>query len=253
MALLPSIQPARVPVRINFDFFFDRAGVAANLSKKKRDGLNRAGFAIMQIARRSIKKMGMARPKLKVQEQYAGASLGQMLTFGDNMVSKKQKNQIRKRLFEIRFKPPSRAGTPPHTHGGQLRKSVTFAYDPGSESVVVGGFMPGIDRIVSLHEYGGMQRMQAWAFIPQQPWKYTGIIGWWAEGREPRLARGRWEMLGRQQGEDRRGGGMLGRWQKNFRYPARPYMRPALVEGIRRGRIPKEFGRSVRLTGMPGG
>lgn len=253
MALLNSIQPSAVPVRINFDFFFDKAGVASEISKIKRAGLYRSGSVVMQIARRSIKKMGMAAPKLKVQEQYAGASLGQLLTFGDNMVSKRQKNQIRKRLFEIRFRPPSPAGTPPHTHLGTLRNAITYAYDKSRESVVVGGFMPGIPRIVSLHEFGGIQKMQAWAWIPRNNGRgYTGIIGWWAVGREPYRRRDRWYMLGSQMGEDRRGGSVGGRWTKNFRYPARPYMNPALMEGIRRGRIPKAFGSNVRMTGSPG-
>jgi hypothetical protein len=42
-------------------------------------------------------------------------------------------------------------------------------------------------------------------------------------------------------------------WIRDFTYPKRPYMAPALKEGIKRGRIPKGFGNSVTMTGMPGG
>lgn len=242
MALLTSIRPAEVPVRISFDFFFDRAGVAAGISAKKRVGLYRAGSVTMQIARRSIKKMGMAAPKLKVMTQNPKRSL-RSLAADLAMTGKRRDYRLAEKLlqrsFEIRFKPPSRAGTPPNTHGGQLRKSITFAYDPRNESVVIGGFMRDIPRIVSLHEFGGKQRMQAWVWISDDSRKYSGIIGWWAVGRKPHLRPNRWMPMGP-------------RWQEDFDYPARPYMRPALIEGIRRGRIPAEFGKSVSMAGTPG-
>jgi hypothetical protein len=141
-------------------------------------------------------------------------------------------------LQEIRFRPPSRAGTPPHTHTGAFRNAITYAYDPSSESVVIGGFMQGINRIVSLHEFGGSQNMQAWAWIQPSGWRNnSGIIGWFAVGRRPRS--GKWQQMG-------------GQWMRSFDYPARPYMEPAMKEGIRRGRIPKSFGNSVSMSGKPG-
>lgn len=242
MALLPSIQPAAVPVQINFKFFFDRAGVAAHISKKKKMGLWRAGSVVMQIARRSIKKMGMARPKLKVMTQNSGRSLRSLAS--DLAMTGKRRDynlaeKLMQRSFEVRFKPPSKPGTPPHTHGGQLRNSIVYAYDPSSESVVVGGFMRGIPRIVSLHEFGGTQRMQAWAWISSDSRKYSGIIGWWPVGRDPHLRRNRWQPMGP-------------KWQENFQYPARPYMQPALMRGILSGRIPRGFGSGVNMSGMPG-
>lgn len=239
MAILPSITPARVPVKIDFDFFFDKAGVAANLSAVKRKGLNRAGFAVMQIARRSIKKMGMARPKLKVSKENPGRDLRSLAS--DLSLTGKRRDYVTaekllQKAWEIRFKPASRAGDPPHTHTGILRRSITFAYAPNTESVVVGGFMDGIQHIVSLHEHGGQQQMQAWTWISSNSRKYSGIIGWWAVGRQPHRRPNRWQQMGSQ-------------WVRSFQYPARPYMRPALIEGIRRGRIEKSFGTSVGFTG----
>jgi hypothetical protein len=234
MALLPSFTPSKVEVRIDFKFFFDKPGVAAGISKKKKAGLYKAGSVVMQIARRSIKKMGMAKPKLAIMKQHPTLRLGEL----HNMkgVSKRTQQQIRDRLFEIRFRPPSQAGTPPNTHFGQLRNSITYAYDPGSESVVIGGFMQGINRIVSLHEFGGTQAMQAWSWIPDNNGRnYRGLIGWWAVGRKPQLRASRWEMMGPQ-------------WVRTFDYPARPYMEPAMKEGIKRGRIPAGFGSSVRAS-----
>lgn len=233
MALLPSINPVSpsIPTQIKFDFFFDKAGVAAGISKKKRDGLYKAGSVVMQIARRSIKKMGMARPKLAIMRQHPTLRLGQL----HNMkgVSRRNQEKLRERLFEIRFRPPSQPQTPPHTHFGQLRKAITYQYDPARESVVIGGFMDGIPRLVALHEYGGTQQMQAWAWLPDNNGhRYRGIIGWWSVGKKPSKNPGRWQMMGAQ-------------WSRTFPYPDRPYMRPALAKGIASGRIPKSFGTSV--------
>jgi len=239
MALLDSIQAGEVPVKIDFKFFFDKAGVAAGISKKKKAGLYKAGSVVMQIARRSIKKMGMAKPKLKVMTQHPKMPLSVIVdAYGRSSKISRMiiADKIQQRINEIKFRPPSQPGTPPHTHGGQLRNSITYAYSPSTESVVVGGFMQGIPRIVSLHEFGGTQVMRAWAWIPRKTDRLSpGIIGWWPVGKKPRLRSNRWELMGSQ-------------WTRTFDYPARPYMKPALMEGIRRGRIPAGFGNSVRAS-----
>ncbi|NBW16180.1 MAG: hypothetical protein EBR82_50175 [Caulobacteraceae bacterium] len=251
MALLPSIGPAEIPVRVKFSMFFDRAGVAAGISKAKRAGLYKAGSVVMQIARRSIEKKGLAKPKLKVMTQNPDASLGDLLRLQEAMIrsstSKREKMQeerirqkIRDRIFEIKFRPASKAPKPPHTHLGTLRNSIVYGYDSSTESVVVGGFMAGIPRIVSLHEFGGSQKMAPWAWVPDNGGRgYTGIIGWWPVGREPHMHRNRWTPLQKMK-------------PRHFIYPARPYMRPALEKGISSGRIAAAFGNSVTMTGRPG-
>ncbi|NBX74915.1 MAG: hypothetical protein EBQ89_11575 [Alphaproteobacteria bacterium] len=235
MALLPSIQPAQIPVRIQFKYFFDRAGVASSISKVKRDGLYRSGSVVMRITRRLIKKFGMARPKLAVMKQNPTLTLGQLHNLPGT--SKRTQEKIRERIFQIKFRPASVAPNPPHTHLGTLRNSITYAYDSGSESVVIGGFMPGIPRIVSLHEFGGRQTMQAWAWIPDHNGRnYRGIIGWWAVGRKPRLRPQRWQQMGSQ-------------WVRSFEYPKRPYMQPGLREAIRRNEIVRQFAKNARISG----
>jgi hypothetical protein len=237
MALTGAIKPlGPMPVRIKFEYFLDRAVVKAMIDEKTRRGLVRCGLAIMQNARRSIKKMGMARPQLAAQKTYRGASLEQLLTFGDKMVSKATKRKIVERMQEIKARDPSKAGTPPHTHTGVMRNSIVFAYDPSSESVVVGGFMQGIQNILALHEFGGIQTMQAWAWIPGDGRKWSGLIGWWALGRKPRLNPGQWEPLGSQ-------------WRETFPYPARPYMRPAMLKAIREKEIVKQFAGRISVGG----
>lgn len=212
-----------IPVRINFDFFFDRASVQAALDKAIYRGLYRAGSVVMQISRRSIKKMGMAKPKLAVMRANPDATLRQLMSRND--VSTRTKRKLEKRLYEIRFKPPSQAGTPPHTHAGTLRRSITYQYDPSTESVVVGAFMDGAPYIASLHEHGGTQQMQAWAWIPRYDRGYKGIISWYRVGKGPK-SKANWQITS---------------FRKTFPYPQRPFMFPAMLEGVRRGRIAQEF------------
>jgi phage gpG-like protein len=213
-----------IPMRVNFDFFFDRASVQAALDKAIYRGLYRTGSVLMQISRRSIKKMGMAKPKLKVMRASPDATLRQLMSRND--INARTKRKIQERLFEIRFKPPSQPDTPPHTHAGTLRRSITYQYDPSTESVVVGAFMDGAPYIAALHEHGGTQRMAAWAWIPKYDRGYKGILAWYRVGKGPRNATN-WQMTSS--------------FRKTFAYPQRPFMFPAMMEGIRRGRIPREF------------
>lgn len=212
-----------IPMRINFEFFFDRASVQQALDKAIYRGLYRTGSVVMQISRRSIKKMGMAKPTLRVMRANPGASLRQLLSRGD--INTRTKRKIQERLFEIRFKPPSQAGTPPHTHAGTLRRSITYQYDPSTESVVVGAFMDGAPYIAALHEHGGTQRMAAWAWIPRYDRGYKGILSWYRIGKGPRSTTN-WQITS---------------FRKTFPYPKRAFVFPAMLEGIRRGRIAREF------------
>lgn len=213
-----------IPMRINFDFFFDRASVQAALDKAIYRGLYSAGSVLMQISRRSIKKMGMAKPQLKIMRAYPDATIKQLMARSD--VNARTKRKLAERLFEIRFKPPSPPGTPPHTHAGTLRRSITYQYDPTTESVVVGAFMDGAPYIAALHEHGGTQQMAAWAWIPKYERGYKGILSWYRVGKGPRN-KTNWQLTQS--------------FRATFDYPQRAFMFPAMIEGIRRGRIAKEF------------
>jgi hypothetical protein len=267
MALLPSIRPAEIPVRVKFSMFFDKAGVAAGISKAKRAGLYKAGSVVMQAARRSIRKMGSARPKLKVEKVYSKMALQEIvklkgataerlgvlrdsrgrflvgsggISSRDGLITETDRQRVRELLFEMKYKPPSAPGNPPHTHGAQaqLRRSITYGYDASTESVVIGGFMPGIEKLVSLHEFGGSQKMAPWAWVPDKFGRgYSGIIGWWAVGRAPRSRR--WTPLTAMK-------------PRHFIYPKRPYMRPALKKSVDAGKISEAFGNSFTMTGRPG-
>lgn len=236
---IPGVQlggQVRIPAGINYDYFFDRARVINAMDKAKRAALYKAGSVVMQIARRSIKRMGMAKPRLKVMTENPDASIRDLIGMSESSGNKRQANQLRRRLMEIRAKVASQPGTPPHTHMGNLRDKpgIVYAWDPGSESVVVGQGVPSAAWLASLHEFGGSEDMVGWAWIPRWKGSYrTGIIGWWRVGRGPRKTN-RWEQT---------------RFRERKPYPARPYIRPAFAKAIASGRIPAEFRNRFRVGG----
>jgi hypothetical protein len=223
----------RIPTRINFDYFFDRELVKRSLDQMTYKALYRGGSVVMQIARRSIEKRGMARPKLKVMTDNPDMSLRSLIVMTAG--NKRTQNKLRQRLLEIQTKPPSAPGTPPHTHTGIFRRDIVYAYDPTSESVVIGQHMDGGAWLASLHEFGGSEEMQGWAWIPKWPRSYrAGIIGYWRVGTHPKNVR-RWEPT---------------RFRETFRYPARPYMRPAIKRAIETRDILKQFENRFRVGGF---
>jgi hypothetical protein len=234
-SLLPGISTKMpgIPMRLSFDYFLDREDVIKRLGKAKARSLTRVGLKVMQTARRSITKMGMAKPKLKVMNDNPGVSLAQLLRRPD--IKDRTKKKIAERIFEIKFKPPSLAGTPPHTHKGTLRRDIVFAYDPAAESIVVGSFMVGGAWLASLHEFGGSIQMQAWAYVPQfhRTMNY-GILSWKRTGSAPKN-KNRWEPT---------------RLRETFHYPSRPYMRTAMHTALAKGSIPAEFRNMFRVGGL---
>mgnify|MGYP003341836428 CR=1 FL=1 len=220
-----------IPSRINVKYFFDRPRVKDAMDRAKYWSLYKAGSVVMQTARRSIKKKGLARPKLQIMKDNPGVALSQLARMPG--IRPSTRRQLRQRIWEIKNKPPSPPGTPPHTHTGVFRRDIVYAYDPVAESVVVGQFMQGGAWLAALHEYGGTQRMQAYAFIPKYEGRYTGIIGWWRVGKKPRLP-GRWHPLN---------------MFENHSYPARPYMRPSITNAAAKSEVVAKFAGQFRAGG----
>lgn len=213
-----------IPMSVNVEYFFDRQRTKNALKKATYWGLYRSGSVVMQVARRSIKKMGMAKPMLKVMKDHPNTSLRDLLK--DPAIPERSKRRVAERLFEIQTKPPSMAGTPPHTHLGTFRRDIVYAYDPGSESVVIGQFMQGGAWLAALHEYGGSMQMRAWAWIPRWPRSYTrGILAYYRQGTGPKR-KDRWEPT---------------KFTETFRYPARPYMRPAIYKAAATNDVVRQF------------
>jgi hypothetical protein len=133
-------------------FFYDRAGrerIFEGVDRARHKSLNRAGALIRTIARRSLKP---ARRK----------SVGEMT---DREVSRwfRQLDEWRMR-GKTGPKPrrpfaPSKPGEPPRSHVGFLKKFLYYAFDPQSQSVVVGpAALPQISTpgVPGILEYGGV-------------------------------------------------------------------------------------------------
>lgn len=107
-------------------FFFDRKRVTDSLDRAKRSRMAKQGAIVRTVARRSI------RPAKR-------KSLGDMT---DN---ERTAFQVRARIAAAEGRPRPRLpfasslpGDPPRNRTGLLREKILFAYDPNSESVVVG-------------------------------------------------------------------------------------------------------------------
>ena len=226
-----------IPAGISTDYFFDRAAVRNALKPAVHKALVRGGLAVMQIARRSITRQGMARPELKVMSENKNVSLANLVTMSDAAGNKRQANKLRERIRQIRAKDASPAGSPPNTHRGNLRDrpGIVCAWDSTSESVVIGPMRVDnqMTRIAYLHEFGGSQRMRAWMWVPKYRGSYTPIVRQMPVGKRPARS-DRWAVT------DTVG---------TFVYPRRPYMWPAIDRAISSGRIAKEFANRFKVGG----
>lgn len=221
---LPGVSIPRIPTQINFDYFLDRESVIAYLGKKKAAALKRSGYRVMTVARRSIKKMGGARPKLKIMRQNPGVRITDLLA--RDGLTRSQRRGLEERWFQIQFKPASVPPKPPHTHTGMFRNFITFAWDHSTESVVVGQAMPNGAWLAGLHEFGGLQTLQAWAWVaPFRGSAGQGILAYYAPGRGPKR-RDRWQLTG---------------MSETFEYPKRPYMGLAIQKLSENGTIKNQF------------
>lgn len=243
--ILPSFKLPSLPTHISVNMFFDRAAVKSALSNMEYKGLTRSSLLVRRTAQKSIIKMGLAKPPLRVMQQNPGMSLAAMAAlpsassyradlrrdsrgrflkgsgkkqFVSGVITERDRAKVIERLREIKTRPPSAPGSPPHTHvpfGHMLgfRRNLYNAYDKGSHSAVVGPSKKGAAwTIPQLHEFGGSKTMRAWVWRPRwEPYKKP-IVQWVGQG-------------------EKAGAGWLPTSQrKTARYPARPYMAPALVK-----------------------
>jgi hypothetical protein len=215
--------------------FFDRAAVKNALSDMEYRCLTKGSLRIKDRAKRSIKKMGMAKPKLKVALANPGLNLRELYRLPG--LRKHTKKAILQRVREIKTRPPSAPGTPPHTHvpyGHMLgfRRNLWNFYDPSSHSAVVGPSKKG-KMLPYLHEFGGSQVLTTWAYIPQYKGNMNPIIWRLGQGQVPRN-RAKWT-------------GPIGTPQ-SVQYPERPYMFPAMQWAVSSGTLAKIFQGQFRVS-----
>jgi len=120
-----------------------------------------------------------------------------------------------------RRKKPSEPGTPPSAHSGKdfprgplLKKLMEYQFDPASKSVIVGP--KGIigKQAPSLQEFGGVKIIKTRIFTEKSGRRATPRQ---AETFKRKIADGSLTLTNRPTS------------QRSVHFPARPYMRPALV------------------------
>jgi hypothetical protein len=240
--------------RVTVNQFFDRRHVTDALTRGEHRALSRASLHVRRTAAKSIRKMGLAKPKLKILSTFPGMSLADiarlpgmtretsatmrdsqgrflrgsgMRRTRDGGITDTERARVIERIKEIKTRPPSAPGTPPHTHvphGMMLgfRRNLYNAYDGRTHSAVVGPTAKGPrPQMPSLHEFGGSRRMLAYIWRPKyQPYK-TPLVKWFPSDEEVGAS---WIPTGR---------------SKSVLYPPRPFMRPALEKS--RAFIAAEF------------
>lgn len=219
-----------VGINVRVDQFFDKAGTLAVLTKMEQRAYSQASLKVKDYARRSIAKRGLAKPRLAVMKKYPGLNLTQISR--QPGITPKQKKRVVDRIQEIKMRPPSAPGTPPHTHvpyGHMLgfRRNLYNAYDRGMRAAVIGPSQKGAQwGIPHLHEFGGSQTLHLWMFHSQYPLTSKGpVVKWLGSGSSPKQPQN-WTMMG---------------LTRQGKYPKRPFMKPALERAVRDGSIRRAF------------
>lgn len=214
--------------RANTKMFFDKKAVIDAMDKMIWKSLSIASLKVKTRAVKSIRKMGRAKPPLRVQRENPGLNLRGMARAANGTFDRRTHNSLRRRLMEVQTKPPSAPGTPPHTHVPNahmlgFRRNLYNFFDARTKSAVVGP-MPRGRPLPYLHEFGGRLRLET--FVWQNRWSgnqmyYRRIVpGSEAPGS-------RWQPTGT---------------VSTVRYPARPFMKPALKAAIAAGELNRPFG-----------
>lgn len=217
-------------IRVRVDQFFDKPGTISALTKMERVAYSRASLKVKDYARKSIHKRGLAKPRLAIQRAYPGMRLSDIAR--QPGVGARQRQRIIERVQEIKMRPPSPAGTPPHTHvpyGHMLgfRRNLYNAYDTGMKAAVIGPSKKG-DKwgLPHLHEFGGTQTLSLWTLKHKWPLTKKGpIVMWIGQGQRPKQPQN-WIALPQ---------------SRPAPYPRRPFMRPALERAVRDGSIARAF------------
>jgi hypothetical protein len=216
----------RLDVVVRTNMFFDRQAVKDALRYMNFHALSRGSLAVRRIAQKSIKKRGAARPPTKIETLNGEVPLSRLADMPG--LPPRTRGALIRKLREIKTRPPSAAGTPPHTHVASshmlgFRRNLYNAFDSDTQSAVIGPMPKGdFPRIPQLHEYGGNRTLQGWMY--QSANMRVPLVRFLPEGETPNSPL--WKRM---------------KQRKNSRYPARPFMNPALRKAIQTGKIAAAF------------
>jgi hypothetical protein len=237
-------QVPSIAVKASVDLFFDRAAIKAALSEMDLKALSKASLVVKDRAKRTIKKRGLARIPLRVQEKFPAAGVATLVNMGVRASTPRGNRKLGNRIIrEVQRPPASPPGTPPHTHtpysGHQasylgFRRNLWNFYDPQTHSAVVGPSKKG-RMIPYLHEFGGSVNLVTWVFIPQMTNRtmkspITMKLPTGQFPSDPSV----WKPLS------------FGK--TSVVYPARPFMAPAMRFCVANGSIAKAFAGQFRHT-----
>lgn len=226
-------------VRVTPSMFFDRREIQTALSVCQREGLLRATSRIREYAVQSIRRMGMAKPPMRIMTLHPGISPGQLASIPN--LNGRTRRALIQRAWEIRTRPPSAPGSPPHTHVPHshmlgFRRNLYYGYDRVRHVGVAGPDARGDSpTLPGLHEFGGRRRLRLYALQLQYP-RAIPIVKWFPEDEV--VFSHRWVDTG---------------VHRTVVYPARPFMRPALEKAIRRGDVARALRGTFRSATVSGG
>lgn len=231
-SLLPGLQMRvpSIPTTVSTRMFFDKAEVKAALTEMERHSLSRCSLLVRRTAQKSIKKVGSARPRLKVMRDNPGVPLKMLLKLPG--ISERSRRGVEGRIRELRYPPASPPGSPPYTHVPSshmlgFRRNLYNGYDRTTQSAVVGPSKKGDQwTIPQLHEFGGWQKLKTWVWKPKYDNYWRPIVKMTTMQSD---AGPKWQDTGRTEG---------------VFYPARPFMRPALEKCL--PRLAYEFNGAFR-------
>lgn len=226
-AALGGFRIPSISMRVTTSMFFDRAAVKSSLSAMEFKALSKGSMRIKDYAKRSIRKMGMARPPLRIMRDNPGVRMAVLAA--RPTTNNRTRNNLNQRILEIQTRPPSAPGTPPNTHVPYshmlgFRRNLWNFYDHMTHSAVVGPSRKG-KMLPYLHEFGGQQTLQVWVYNN----RYAGgpaIVRNMPTGQLP-LNPDRWTVTAQ---------------RRRVNYPERPYMDPAMRRAIANGDLAKAFG-----------
>jgi hypothetical protein len=142
----------------------------------------------------------------------------------------------------------SAPGKPPHSRKGRLKKSIRFAVEQERQRAVVGPPASEVGKIGRTHEFGGVEppkknkkrkanfKLEVGGFGPLKTADGKAVIVKLKTDRQVARAKETAQSLPEAQGGTAR--------NKPRKYPARPFMGPALAHG--RERLPKFWANSVK-------
>ena len=150
-----AIAHAKHDMELGFDIvdlFFDRPGLLRVIDKQTRDRLQKMGGKVRDYARRSIKRKQPS--KLQLEKSRGGPP-----NWYPEHVRNRAKASIQKRINSA-----SEPGQPPFSHSTNQHnlRSIWYAWDPATKTVVVGPVKFSDSNVPEILEYGGTSESIVW-------------------------------------------------------------------------------------------